>query len=270
VTELPARRVLLLPEQGLGDQLFFLRFAARLRERAAFVAFDCPTKLWPLLERSDIIDELCAGEGARSSFEIELPVGDLPELLEDWTTPPAFPIAAPRGAAWRERLAALGPAPYLGVTWRGGTKRDKDVEFARHGQEPLYKDIAIEPLAATLRKWRGTVLVLQRLPLPAELELFCRSLGRQAHNLSALNDDLEDMAAVLSLIDEYVGVSNTNMHIRAGLGKTARVLVPFPPEFRWMHAGEAAPWFPGFTVYRQSPQREWAAALDKLQQDITS
>ena len=61
------------------------------------------------------------------------------------------------------------------------------------------------------------------------------------------------MAAVLSLIDEYVGVSNTNMHIRAGLGKTARVLVPFPPEFRWMHAGSQSPWFAGCQLYRQPP-----------------
>ena len=36
------------------------------------------------------------------------------------------------------------------------------------------------------------------------------------------------MLALLSLIDEYVGVSNTNMHLRAGVGKTAKVLVPAP------------------------------------------
>jgi Flp pilus assembly protein TadD len=268
VPDLQGRRVLLLQEQGLGDHLFFLRFSLRLRERAAFVAFDCPAKLLPLLEGNEIIDELCAGGGARSDFEVALPVGDLPGLLEDWTAPPAFPIAPRRGSEWRERLAAVGPAPYLGVTWRGGTKRKNDVEFAARGQDPLYKEIAIESLAATLREWRGTVVVLQRLPLQGELEIFSKALGRRAHDLSALNDDLEGMAAVLSLIDEYVGVSNTNMHIRAGLGKTARVLVPFPPEFRWMHTGERSPWFPGFTLYRQKLPRDWTAALKKLNQDL--
>ena len=71
------------------------------------------------------------------------------------------------------------------------------------------------------------------------------------------------------LIDEYVGVSNTNMHIRAGLGKTARVLVPFPPEFRWMHAGERSPWFPQFSLYRQPPQRDWGNVLQCLRADIS-
>ena len=111
--------------------------------------------------------------------------------------------------------------------------------------------------------------IVQRVPLPREIEIFSKALGRQVHDLSALNEDLEDMAAVLSLIDEYVGVSNTNMHIRAGLRKTARVLVPFPPEFRWMHAGERSPWFPQFSLYRQPPQRDWGDVLQCLGVDIS-
>jgi hypothetical protein len=153
------------------------------------------------------------------------------------------------------------------VTWRGGTNQEHKAEFAG-GPEALYKEIAIESLAAALREWRGTVLVLQRLPLPGEVEIFSKALGRRAHDFSALNEDLEDIAAVLSLIDEYVGVSNTNMHLRAGLGKAARVLVPFPPEFRWMHTGERSPWFPGFMVYRQPAARDWTATLAKLNRDI--
>ena len=41
----------------------------------------------------------------------------------------------------------------------------------------------------------------------------------------AAADDL-----VLALLDEYIGVSNTNMHLRAAAGRTARVLVPRPAE----------------------------------------
>jgi Tfp pilus assembly protein PilF len=268
VSELRGRRVLLLPEQGLGDHLFFLRFAPRLRERASSVAFECPAKLSPLLADNGIVDVSDAGN-ARSDYEVALPLGDLPGALEEWTTPPAFPVASRRGAAWRERLAALGPAPYLGATWRAGTRRAQAPEFAIGGQGALDKEVALEALGAALREWRGTVLVLQRLPLPGEVETFSRALGRGAHDLSAVNENLEDIAGVLEVIDEYVGVSNTNMHIRAGLRKTARVLVPFPPEFRWMHAGSESPWFPGFRLYRQTPGRAWLPALGLLRSDIS-
>ena len=269
-SDLRGRRVLLLPEQGLGDHLFFLRFAPRLRERASSVAFDCPAKLLPLLAGNGIFDLSGAGADSPADIEVGLPLGALPGARGDWTTPPAFPVASRRGGAWRERLAALGPAPYLGVTWRAGTRRGQAAEFAAGGEGALDKEIALEALAAALREWRGTVLVLQRLPLPREVEAFCKALGRQAHDLSALNETLEDIAAVLDLIDEYVGVSNTNMHIRAGLKKTARVLVPFPPEFRWMHAGSETPWFPGFRLYRQPPERDWQRVLDSLRQDISA
>ena len=40
------------------------------------------------------------------------------------------------------------------------------------------------------------------------------------------------MLALLSLLDEYVGVSNANAHLRAGLGRSMQVLVAHPPDVR--------------------------------------
>ncbi len=264
------QRVLLLPDQGIGDHLFFLRFAARLRRRAAYVAFACPPNLRPLLEGTDAVDELCDTATAEGKFDIALPIGDLPQLLQESGTPPPVPLNRGPIAHWRDRLAALGPRPYLALTWRGGGKRAADREFGEKGEAPLFKEVRLEELASALRGWRGSVLVLQRLPANGEIETFSKLLGRRAHDLSAQNEQLLDMAAVLSLIDEYVGVSNTNMHIRAGVGRPARVLVPFPAEFRWMDEGNGSPWFPGFKIYRQAPSRDWAAPLSGLSDDLST
>jgi hypothetical protein len=73
---------------------------------------------------------------------------------------------------------------------------------------------------------------------------------------------------VLAELDEYVTVSNTNVHLLAGLGKTARVLVPYPAEWRWMRRDGASPWFAGFPVYRQAQSRDWSAALNQLRSDL--
>src|SRR5262249_16409573 len=143
-----------------------------------------------------------------------------------------------------------------------------EAEFGR-GPDLLYKTIAIEPFAAALRAWRGSVLILQRLPLAGGMERFAKSFERQAHDLSSLNDNLEDMAAGASGLGDYLGGRQTNMHIRAGLGKTARVLVPFPPEFRWMNAGSRSPWFPEFEIYRQRASRDWQPALERVRLDIS-
>jgi hypothetical protein len=58
------------------------------------------------------------------------------------------------------------------------------------------------------------------------------------------------------------------MHLRAGTGRPARVLVPRPAEWRWMISGSESPWFPGFRVYRQRPDGDWRPALERLAQHL--
>jgi hypothetical protein len=108
---------------------------------------------------------------------------------------------------------------------------------------------------------------VQRLPDPGESAELASLAARPVHDLAAANDDLERMTALLAVLDEYVGVSNTNMHLRAGLGLRGKVLVPYPPEFRWMIDGDS-PWFPGFRVYRQQADRSWDNALTRLAEDL--
>ncbi len=76
------------------------------------------------------------------------------------------------------------------------------------------------------------------------------------------------MLALLALMDEYVTVSNANVYLRAGAGRTSRILVPSPPEHRWMAEGAESPWFPGCKVYRQKLDGSWDEALAALAWDL--
>ena len=87
------------------------------------------------------------------------------------------------------------------------------------------------------------------------------------HDLAASTEDLGEALGVLGALDEYVGVINTNMHLLAGLGRTARVLVARPIDWRWMRDGDS-PWFPGFAIYRQPPSYDWAEPLSRLREDL--
>ncbi|MCH8197368.1 MAG: hypothetical protein IH904_04720, partial [Proteobacteria bacterium] len=114
----------------------------------------------------------------------------------------------------------------------------------------------------------GTVAVLQRTPEAGEIDALSQELDREVHDFTALNDDLEEMLALLALLDDYVTVSNTNVHLRAGAGGTCRVLVPNPPEWRWMAAGDESPWFRGSKVYRQGTDGDWDRAYAALARDL--
>ncbi len=101
-------------------------------------------------------------------------------------------------------------------------------------------------------------------------ERFAKAIGREAHDLTALNDDLEGMLALVDLLDDYVCVSNLNVQLRAARGRASRVLVPHPPAFRWMAKGEETPWFPGTRVYRQTVDNDWDPAFAALERDLAA
>jgi hypothetical protein len=132
----------------------------------------------------------------------------------------------------------------------------------------LHKETPLQLLGAAVRGVNGTLLALQRNPRPGEIDELSARATRPVHDLTALNEDLEGMLALLALADEYIGVSNTNMHLRAGAGRPACVLMPRPAEWRWFSAGDESPWFPGFRVYRQGRDGKWDAAFDRLERDL--
>ena len=143
---------------------------------------------------------------------------------------PLVPLAE-RILEMRARLAQAGPGPSLGLTWRGGTppREQRAVIWV------LHKEIGIALLATALHSIPGTFIALQRNPAARLKSNRWRMRSRRpVHDFPDLNEDLEGMLALMALLDDYIGVSNTNMHLRAGAGKTARVLVPSPPDWRWM------------------------------------
>ena len=275
VAPLPAslagRQVLRGWDQGLGDFRVFQRFVPALRERGAEVHFLCLPALLPLLRPLPLFKRVFAEEQAVDEvvYDHRLLISDLPAAMEADSAPPSILLAPDARAVerLRERLRALGPAPYLGITWRAGTDTRRNREFGVK-QEVLSKEIPLEDLAAALRGWRGTLLCLQRNPYADEIEKFAATAGAPLHDLSALNGDLVEMLALQSVIDEYVAVSNTNVHLRASAGRTSRVVVPQPPEWRWMLEGETSPWFPGCSLYRQPASRDWSAPLARLKEDL--
>lgn len=298
--ELPATlnglHLLVRREQGLGDELFFLRQLPRLKARGARISACVSNVLAGMIARCAVTDEIL-DETASASEGIDaqlfcgdlahalnapawssLPAGNAPSCpLPDYTAairifepPPApslrIPALEAAKARVRERLQSAGRPPYLALTWRAGT--------AAHDQGAggwlLSKNIDPDALGASLRGFPGTLIAIQRAPAAGELEALAQACGQALADFTDLNAALEDMLALLELVDDYIGVSNTNMHLRAATGRGARVLVPNPAEWRWMQNGHESPWFPGFRLYRQAADGGWSHALKMLAEHLAT
>jgi tetratricopeptide (TPR) repeat protein len=246
--------VTLVGEQGLGDTLFFLRWAPALREAGVRIRFSGDTRLHPLLGRTGLFDAL-EPQPARSGRQ--LLAGDLPLLFPEMDpyTAASLRIAplADRIARWKAILDASGPRPWTGLAWRAGTPPE-DQPYA------LSKSVPIDKLFGSVAAEPGTLVAIQRAVRAGEIDAAKAAAGRDVVDASRANDDLEDVLALVSLLDRHIAVSSTTIHLAAAAGAVVDVLVPFPPEWRWRAQGDS-PWFPGFRVHRQGVDGDWSAAL---------
>jgi hypothetical protein len=160
-------------------------------------------------------------------------------------------------------LRPHGPPPYLAVAWRAGLAFNA-------AEERLVKEVPFDAFCEALRDWPGTLVSVQRNPRAGEIEALRSRSARPVFDAAAFNDDLASLVPLLASMDLYAGVSSTNVHIAAGVGVAAHILVPRPGEWRYAGTGPATPWFPGFVLHREDPQRGWEGALASLSQALAA
>src|SRR6266550_381697 len=120
---LARKTILLHAEQGLGDTIQFVRYAAPLTRSGAKVAIEVPPELTSLLARVEGVGGVVASGAPLPPFDVHCPMGSLPLALR--TEPATIPADVPylnatpeRIGKWRERIERL-PAPRIAIAWAG-------------------------------------------------------------------------------------------------------------------------------------------------------
>ncbi len=122
--DIAGRTLLVLGEQGFGDVIQFVRYAAILKAKgAARVIVGCRKKLAPLLSGAAGVDEVVAEGEAVPPADFHVFAMSLPHLCGTTaeTVPAAVPYIVPdaeRVTAWAEKLA-LRPGFRVGLVWQG-------------------------------------------------------------------------------------------------------------------------------------------------------
>ncbi|MDX1811228.1 MAG: tetratricopeptide repeat protein [Gammaproteobacteria bacterium] len=261
------KKILWVKDQGIGDELFFLRFIPALKAFHCNNTYRCSYKFRPLVEKMAIIDRIYDNDDIREQFDYQFSIADLPYLLNHQNAaeiPPPIPMQA--DAALKEKiqnvLQEFGPPPYIAISWRAGNPSNN-----RHIGS-YYKYIEPQHLANVLQDMPGTLISLQINPQKAELDTLSQQLNRPVLDVSPYHDQLENMLALLDLVDIYLTVSNTYVHFRESLGKKSHVFINSSPEWRWMTSGKHSDWFPNSIAYRQDSNGSWENAVTDCKKDL--
>ncbi|MFT5684573.1 MAG: hypothetical protein ACI8RZ_005514 [Myxococcota bacterium] len=243
-TALNGRVLMLWLEQGLGDQLQFVRFVRRIQGR---VWLQAPRRLHSLFESLPVERLIDAGESV-SGFDVQLPLLSLPMVLGVGLTnlDSAAYLQAPDQA-----LPMLEPADgtfRVGLVW--GSK-------PTHPSAPL-RDCPL-PLLATLSTVPGVSLY--------GLQFGDAARALQDHpditDLSSILGDFGQTAAIVERMDLIITVDTAMAHLAGSLGVPVWTLLGRDPDWRWMCDRADSPWYRSMRLFRNT--EGWPALVEAVQ-----
>ncbi len=257
---LDGRTVLLHAEQGLGDTLQFIRYAALAQRMGGRVVASVPGKLISLLSRTPGIDVLADDEGATPACHVQAPFLSLPHLLR--TTLATIPAEIPYLFAdlaliehWRERLAGV-KGFRIGVAWQGNPLHPENCR----------RSFPLAQLAPLARNPDVTLVSLQRGGDLAEASFPVTDLGDFDGEVGAFMDT----AAVMMSLDLVLTADTSIAHLAGGLGVPVWIALAHVPDWRWLLRGDTTFWYPTARLFRQQSVGEWEGVFQAMAQQLVS
>jgi tetratricopeptide (TPR) repeat protein len=267
-------RLLVYGEQGLGDEIMFASMYAEAAQRAqGQVSVMCDARLGGLFARSfphyEVIAEerenFAARAGQLAGFSHAISAGSLGRLFRQ--RPAEFPqhrgylaADADKVAAWRDRLATLGPGLKVGLSWIGGHQRTGRAR----------RSLSLEQLRPVLSLRGAQWVSLQYTDAAAEIAAFHQAGGAELRQFPGVTQDMDDLAGLIGALDLVVSVCNTTVHVAGATGREVLVMAPFVPEWRYGMKGERMIWYPSARVFRQAAYGKWEDVIARVAGELKS
>jgi Tfp pilus assembly protein PilF len=266
---LVGKSIMVMREQGYGDEIMFVRFAHSLKERgAAHVAVMCQPAIRTLLATAPGVDEVVCAEDLQAwpvfdywCYGQSLPcalgttLANLPAHIPYLTAPPLV------REQWRARLQSELPPRTLkvGITWRGSAQHGND------GHRSLQNLGIMRPLwdvpGVSFVSLQTGDAVQEALAAPADQRV--AEWGSQM-------TDFASGAALVSELDLIISVDTAIVHLAGALGVPCWVMIPvMETDWRWLNERADSPWYPkDFRIYRQTEDYVWDDVMAAITSDL--
>jgi Tfp pilus assembly protein PilF len=259
---LEERTILLHAEQGFGDTLQFVRYAALVKQKSptATVIVQCQRSLANLLARCPAIDRLIAEGDQVPPFDFHLPLLGSPNVFQTMLT--SIPRNVPYLFAdrelvglWREKMADISGLR-IGINWEGrpgpGEQRLRNIpweKFAALAELPGVRLIRLQKSEGS----EEAAGAQQRLHFVDPGPDFDISRGA-----------FMDSAAIMMNLDLVISSDTAVPHLAGALGVPVWVALPFIPDWRWLLDRSDSPWYPTMRLFRQKKAGDWAGVFEDI------
>ena len=250
------KTVLVIGEQGHGDNIQFVRFLADIKARGARSVLVTDTALIPLFKGSDVNNIVAFGESL-PTFDYWTPIMSIPGIvgstLENLASVQYYLTAdAALQKSWQE---VLGPKTRLrvGFCWSGR----RDTWINRHKAMPF------ETMLDLIKRNPGYEWINLQVDCTAEEEAQLVAAGVTAYPGSIRT--FADTAALVMHMDVVLAVDTAVAHLAGALGRPVWVMLSqYALDWRWLLDRDSSPWYTTATLFRQPKMGDWTSVTDKI------
>ncbi len=261
---LAGRHILVRAEQGLGDQVQFVRWASLLRAHgAARVTVQTAPALVRLLRTALHLDAVIPSDLPAPPHHVHVDLLSLPHLLGSGANmhPDLVPYLAPPGIA-PAVIQSLGATPErtmrIGVVW-GGT--------AQHADDRS-RSMSLAQLLPVLIRRDVQPIVLQQGAPRAELDQLDAATLAHFIDIAPLCTDMGDTAHAMARCNIVLTVDTSVAHVAGALGIPAIVMVAAPAEWRWGRDRADSIFYPTVRIARQEQRSDWRSVVQQVSHAI--
>jgi len=257
-------KLLIWSEQGVGDEIMFASLLPELSGQQDCL-LECDPRLVPLFARSLPGVELV---GRADPLPARLAAPDIGAQcaagsLARWLRPDRASFAGHGGAylrpdlAKRDRLRArYGDDRFtVGIAWH--TVKNEPTGQRRMALEEMLPILRVSGIRFVSLQYGDHRNAIAKLAAETGIEL-----------LQDLEIDqikcLDDFAAQMAALDLVISIDSSAAHMAGALGVPAWVLLPHPPEWRWLLEGQGCLWWPSLRLFRQKVWRRWDGVVDEV------
>jgi len=254
--DLTEKTVLVLGEQGHGDNLQFVRFIGDVKARGARVILAVNESLRPLFLGPNIPEIVSPGDPL-PEFDYWIPIMSIPAVigttLENLAEVQYYLTADPE--LQRKWQATLGPKRRLrvGFCWSGR----RDTWINRHKAMPFADMLAL------IQRNPNYEWVNLQCDCTAEEEAKLVQAGVKAY--PGAIGSFADSAALLMHMDVVLAVDTAVAHLAGALGRPVWVMLSqFALDWRWLLDRDSSPWYTTARLFRQPKMGDWASVTERI------
>jgi tetratricopeptide (TPR) repeat protein len=255
-------RILLHAEQGMGDTIFFGRYASLIaKERGGKPILWVQNSIVDVARTIEGVFDVIGERGPVPPFDTHLAVMSLPRIFNTSleTVPNKVPYIRTnpeRSAYWKQELAKYTRKFKVGLVWYGGDFQPEN--FLRSNSLAAYAPLAEVPNVTFFGLQKG----------PAEVQANNPPAGMDFVNLGPYLKDFVETSAILENLDLLISIDTSVIHFAGALAKPVWMLLAYSPGHMWMLNRPDTPWYPTIRIFRQPAFKDWATPVNQVKVEL--